>query len=151
MIEPHIPKLIKIMKNDNEDIGLRKVAAEALGNTGYEKALKPLNWMLTEKKKEINDEIKIAILKAIARVRFEDQEIKLFVKNLKSKSNVIKELAKNQLITLEPEKLITMLLESLKNEKYSEKHKNEIINLIGFELSSINVAFPLMNGPPGSG
>lgn len=126
---------VLISDNDSE---IRCEAAKALGKTKYEKALKPLKWILKEK--TIDDEIKLAALRAIAQIRLEEDEIKLFIDDLGSKNRRLRGLIKNQLIHVEPEKLIKVLAKSLSNDKYSIYHKIEIIRLIGYELSSINIS-----------
>jgi len=44
-------------------------------------------------------------------------------------------------VGIEPELLIDSLLGNLKSENISNEHKSEIIKLIGYELSSLNIAF----------
>jgi len=123
----------------DDTIEIKCEAAKALGRIKHEKALKPLKWMLEQDLD--NKDIKLSILKAIKKIRFEDPEIKIFVNELGNSSNSIKEYVSIQLLSLNPEKLINLLLDSLKNKKFSNNHKAELIKLIGYEISSINVSF----------
>jgi len=123
----------------DDSVDIKCEAARALGKTSNEKALKPLKWIL--KQKSIDNEIRLSALRAISNIKFENDEIKLFIKELASKYHPIRESIKNHLILLEPEKLIKNLIESLSDEKFSLHHKIEIIKLIGYELASINVSF----------
>lgn len=123
----------------DDNIIIKCEAAKSLGKTQYEKALKPLKWALEQE--TTTNELKEASLRAIADIRFDEPEIKLFIEELDNRSQSTKEFIKNQLIMLNPEDSIKILLTSLKNEKFSQEHKAEIINLIGLELSSINITF----------
>ncbi len=120
----------------DENIDLKCEAANSLSFLGLEKVLKPLNWILEQE--STDNQVKISTLKAIANVRFSEHEIPLFIKELGNKYQPIKECVTHQLIKLKPKKLIRFLLKSLKEESYSEKHKIEIIKLIGYELSTVN-------------
>ena len=126
-----------LISDDNNDIKCE--AAMVLGKIRYEKALKPLKWVMEQE--STGNEVKEASLKAIANIRLEEPEIHLFIKELANKNHSIKNFVKNQLINLNPEEIIKLLLFSLKDKNFSEELKTEIINLIGFELSSINIAF----------
>ncbi|MFW9968901.1 MAG: HEAT repeat domain-containing protein [Candidatus Odinarchaeota archaeon] len=126
-----------LISDDNVEIKCE--AAKALGRLKHEKALKPLKWVLEQKTVDYN--IKMAVLKAIYKTKFEDSEIKLFISELDSPINSIREYVSIQLLSLNPEKLINLLLKSINNKKLSRKHKSEIIKLIGYEISSINVSF----------
>ena len=126
-----------LISDDNIDI--KCSAAKALGKMGYEKALKPLKWIIDQERS--NDKIKEESLRAIAKIRFDEPEIKLFIEELDNKNPSIKTFIKNQLINLNPEEVIKLLLISLESKDFSKIHKAEIINLIGFELSSINISF----------
>ena len=126
-----------LISDENNDIKCE--AAGALGKMQYEKVLKPLNWILEQD--ATNNDLKEASLKAIANIRFEDPEIQLFIKELGNKNKSIRNFIRNQIIGLNPEKSIVKLVESLKNEELSSYHKTEIIDLIGLELSSINITF----------
>lgn len=126
-----------LISDDNSDIKCE--AAISLGKTQYEKALKPLKWALEQE--TTNNELKEASLRAIANIRFDEPEIKLFIQELDNRTQSIKNFIKNQLIMLNPEDSIKILLRSLKTENFSQDHKAEIINLIGLELSSINITF----------
>ncbi len=123
----------------DEAIEIKCEAAKALGKLNLEKALKPLNWILDQESTDLT--ITLAVLEAISNIRFEEPEIKLFIKNIAAKYTDIKKFARNQLLDLMPDVLIKYLLESLKNENFSNEHKSEIFKLIGYELSSINISF----------
>lgn len=126
-----------LVSDDNNDIKCQ--TAKTLGKMKYEKALKPLKWII---KQEFTDsEVRMAALIAIANIRFTESEIELFIEQLNSDNKKIKEVIKNKLITLSPVVLIKQLIEGLQKDNYYENHKNEIIELIGLELSSLNVSF----------
>ncbi|MFX1496214.1 MAG: HEAT repeat domain-containing protein [Promethearchaeota archaeon] len=118
-----------------EGIETKCEAAKALGKLKYDKALKPLKWILEEKSDNL--ELKISVLKAITKIKFDEEEILLFIKELDTSFNSLKDFIKTQLITLNPEKLIKILLKSLKERKFSDEHNTEIIKLIGAELSTV--------------
>ncbi len=122
----------------DEGIEVKCEAAKSLGNIKYEKAIKPLKWLLKQEK--INHQVKYSALKAIPNVKFQESEIKIFIKELDSNYPSIKKLVRNQLINLSPEKLIIILIESLNEEIVSDDLGNEIIKLIGYELSTVNVS-----------
>ncbi|MCK4778869.1 MAG: HEAT repeat domain-containing protein [Candidatus Lokiarchaeota archaeon] len=123
----------------DDTIEIKCEAAKALGKIKYEKALKPLKWVLEQDPTDYN--IRISALKAIHKTRFEELEIRLFIDELDSTYNSIKDYVSIQLLSLPPKKLIEILLDSLKNKGFSNIHKAEFIKLIGYELSSINVSF----------
>ncbi len=123
----------------DDTIEIKCEAAKALGRIKHQKALKPLKWILEQE--PINNDIRLSALKAIKKVRFEDPEINLFINELDNSYNSIREYVSIELLSLDPKKLIELLLESLKNKKISKDHKAELIKLIGYELSSINVSF----------
>ena len=123
----------------DDTVDIKCEAAKALGRIKHEKALKPLKWVLEQE--PVDYHIKLSVLKALHKTRFEEPEIRLFINELNSKYNSIKEYASIQLLSLQPEKLIGLLLDSLKNKKFSNDHKAELIKLIGYEVSSINVSF----------
>ncbi|UCC19675.1 MAG: HEAT repeat domain-containing protein [Promethearchaeota archaeon] len=127
-----------LLISDNK-IEIKCEAAKALGRIKHEKALKPLKWILEQKPIDYN--IRIAALKAINKTRFEEPEIRLFINELDSNFKSIKEYVFIQLLSLNPGILINLLLDSLKNKKFSNNHKAELIKLIGYEISSINVSF----------
>ena len=120
-------------------IEIKCEAAKALGKIGSEKGLKPLKWILEQGPCDI--EVKIASLKSIQKIRFEEPEIKLFIKELDNEFNSVKEFISIQLLSLNPEILISKLLDALKDKKISNQFKLELIKLIGYELSSINISF----------
>ncbi|MFX1311909.1 MAG: HEAT repeat domain-containing protein [Promethearchaeota archaeon] len=126
-----------------DSIAVKCKAAKALGTIGYEKGLKPLKWEL--EKKSINSQLKISILKAIQKIRFDEPEINLFIDELDSEFNSIKDFVIIQLLTLDPEELINLSLHTLKSKKISNNHKIELIKLIGYKLSSISVSFEDVN------
>ena len=95
-----------------------------------------MKWIL---KRENNDnKLIISVLRAIENIRFEDDEIKLFIKQLNCGEKDIKTCIKNRLINLGPLKLINYLLEILKSENNSEKYEITLLKLIGYELLGIN-------------
>ncbi|MFW9771948.1 MAG: HEAT repeat domain-containing protein [Candidatus Thorarchaeota archaeon] len=122
-----------------ESIEFKCEAAKALGKLKYDKALKPLKWILEEKSDNL--EIKLSVLKAIKKIKFDDEEIELFIRELDSPHNSLRDFILNQLIALNPEKLIKILLKSLKEKEFSDEHNTEIIKLLGTELSTIDISF----------
>lgn len=130
--------LENIMISD-EGIEIKCEAAKALGKLKLEKALKPLNWIVEQK--STDPAILLVALEAINNIRFDETEIRLFIENLDAQYNDVKKFARNQLLDLAPDVLIKYLLDSLKNDNYSNEHKSEIFKLIGYELSSINISF----------
>ena len=126
-----------LISEDNREIQCS--ASKALGKIRHEKALKPLKWILEQEL--INDEVKEAALRAIAKIRFNESEIKLFIKELNNNVQSIREFVKHQLTNLNPEEIIKYLVRALNKKSFSEDLKAEIISLIGFELSGINVSF----------
>ncbi len=121
------------------NIDIKCEAAKALGKLENEKTLKPLKWTLEQKSTDVN--LRLAILKAIKKTKFKVPQITIFINDLDSEYSTIKEYVRNQLVGVEPEILISLLLENLESENISNRHKSEIIKLIGYELSSINVSF----------
>jgi HEAT repeat protein len=120
-----------------EGVTIKCEAAKALGRLRLEKGLKPLRWILNQ---EFNDpDIYIAALKSIGKIRFEKEEIKLYIQYLDSVFNSIKNFVKNKLLDIEPAYLIQSLVSALKDNNLSNKHKSEIIKLMGYEISSINM------------
>ena len=124
-----------LISDDNPE--LKSEAANSLSFLGITDALKPLKWILEQE--STNNQVKISALKAIADIKFQEPEIKLFIKELDSQYQSIRECVVHQLIKLKPEKLIKPLLESLKDEDYSEKHKIEVIKLISYLLTPLKV------------
>ena len=90
-------------------------------------------------------ELRIAALTALRKIRFDEPQINIYINELDSRYNSIRELVKNHLVEVEPEVLINSLVSYLKSSDISNEHKTEIIKLIGYELSSINIAFQDMN------
>jgi len=123
----------------DEEVEIKREAAKAIGKIYYEKGLKPLKWVLEQY--PIDHNVKLSVLKAIKRIKFEDSEIQLFINELDSRYPSIKQFVKDELLSLTPELLINRLLTSLRKKKYSEEHKIEILKLIGHDLSSINISF----------
>ncbi|MFX1280704.1 MAG: HEAT repeat domain-containing protein [Promethearchaeota archaeon] len=120
-------------------ISIKCEAAKALGKIHHEKGLKPLNWVLEQK--QIDNQIKLSVLKAIQQIRFQDSEVELFINELDCGDKSIKDYVITRLLSLNPEYLIGVLLQSLKIEHFSNNHKTELIKLIGYELSSINISY----------
>ncbi|MFX1597324.1 MAG: HEAT repeat domain-containing protein, partial [Promethearchaeota archaeon] len=131
-----------LLVSDNK-VEIKCEAAKALGRIKHEKGLKPLKWILEQE--QIDNQIKFSVLKAIHKIKFEDPEIQLFINELDSNYNSIKDYVTIQLLSLNPEDLIKLSLSSLKNKRYSNNHKTELVKLIGYELSSINVSFEDMS------
>jgi HEAT repeat protein len=126
-----------------DKLDLKCEAAKALGKLKSEKALKPLRWMLEQKIDNV--ELRLATLKAIMKIKFDEPEINVFIKELDSRYIVIRDFVRNHLVEVEPEILINTLVSNLKSKDISNDHKTEIIKLIGYELSSINIAFQDLN------
>ena len=120
-------------------VDIKCEAAKALGKLNLDKALKPLIWVLEQDDKSV--QLKLATLKAIRKIRFDDEEVIIYIQELGSNSTAIKDFVRDKLLTLDPEKLISASLNSLKNMNISYQHKSEIIKLMGYELESINVSF----------
>ena len=120
-------------------VSIKCEAAKALGRIKHEKGLKPLKWVLEQKK--MDNQIKLSALKALSKIRFHEPEIQLFINELENKSNAIKDFVTIQLLSLNPEELIGLLINSLEAKPFSNEHKAEIIKLIGYEVSSINVSY----------
>lgn len=120
-------------------VDIKCEAAKALGRIKHEKGLKPLKWVLEQKK--IDNQIKLSALKALSKIRFQEPEIQLFISELENNSNAIKDFVTIQLLSLNPEELIGLLINSLEAKPFSNEHKAEIIKLIGYEVSSINVSY----------
>jgi HEAT repeat protein len=149
-ISNYIPKLknecfttIENILISEDKIDLKCEAAKALGKLKNDKALKPLNWILDQRIDNVD--LRLAALKAIRKIKFEEPQINAFIKELDSRYNTIREFVRNYLVEVEPEILITSLVTNLKSEDISNEHKTEIIKVIGYELSSINIAFQDMN------
>ena len=123
----------------DEKVYIKCEAAKAIGRIKHEKGLKPLKWILEQKK--VDNQIKLSVFKAIRQIRFQEPEVQLFINELDSNFNAIKDFITIQLLSLNPEDLISLLLESLKNKRFSNKHKAELVKLIGYELSSINISY----------
>ncbi len=126
-----------------DKLDLKCEAAKALGKLKSDKALKPLRWMLEQKIDSV--ELRLATLKAIMNIKFDEPEINVFIKELDSRYNAIRDFVRNHLVEVEPEILINSLVTNLKSKNISNDHKTEIIKLIGYELSSINLAFQDLN------
>jgi len=145
-ISNYIPRLkddcFAIIENvliSEEKIDLKCEAAKALGKLKYDKALKPLNWILEQNIDSVD--LRLATLKAIMNVKFDEPQINSFIKELDSRHNSVKKFVRNHLVGIEPEKFIDLLLKNLKSENIGFENKSEIIKLIGYELSSINIPF----------
>jgi len=145
-VSNYIPQLKKecftIIENvliSEDKIDLKCEAAKALGKLKNDKALEPLNWILEQKIDSVD--LRLAVLRAIMNIKFGEPQINTFIKELDSRYNSVKEFVRNYLVGIEPENLIDLLLRNLKSENISNEHKSEIIKLIGYEISSINIAF----------
>ncbi|MFX0176074.1 MAG: HEAT repeat domain-containing protein [Candidatus Hodarchaeota archaeon] len=123
----------------DDGVEIKCEAAKALGKLKFEKALEPLNWILNQKTE--NATLRISALKAIKKIRFGEPEIELFINELENEFNSVREYVKNQILTLDLETLIKSSLKSLKKKNLSDVHKSEIIKIMGFQLSSINIPF----------
>jgi len=135
------PTCFEILENvlvSDDDIEIKSEAAKALGRLKNKKALKPLKYILEQH--HTDNIIKTTVLRAIASIRFAEKEIKLFIKHLECRDKSVKTCIKNRLINLGPEELLIYLLDSLKNDNFSEKHEITLIKLIGYELSGINLS-----------
>ena len=130
--------LENLLVSDNV-IEIKREAAKAIGRIKYEKSLKPLKWVLEQK--PVNNNIKLAVLKAIHKTRFEEHEIKLFINELDNEFQSIKDFVTIQLLSLKPGKLIDLLLITVEDKKFSNKHHTEVLRLLGYEISSINITF----------
>jgi len=145
-ISNYIPQLkdecFAIIENvliSEDKIDVKCEAAKTLGKLKNTKALKPLNWILEQNIDSVD--LRLAALKAIKNIKFDRPQITTFIKELDSRYNSVKEFVRNHLVGIEPELLIDSLLGNLKSENISNEHKSEIIKLIGYELSSLNIAF----------
>lgn len=145
-ISNYIPQLkdecFAIIENvliSEDKIDVKCEAAKTLGKLKNNKALKPLNWILEQNIDSVD--LRLAALKAIKNIKFDRPQITTFIKELDSRYNSVKEFVRNHLVGIEPELLIDSLLGNLKSENISNEHKSEIIKLIGYELSSLNIAF----------
>lgn len=123
----------------DDKVDIKCEAAKAIGRIKHEKGLKPLKWILEQK--QVDNQIKLSVLEAIHKIKFQEPEILLFIKELDSNYHSIKDFVTVQLLSLNPEELIDLLLNSLKSKTYSNKHNIELIKLIGYELSSINISY----------
>ncbi|MEJ2248286.1 MAG: HEAT repeat domain-containing protein [Candidatus Lokiarchaeota archaeon] len=121
----------------DKDLELKCEAANSLGKLNYKKAIEPLKWILEQS--NINYRIKLSALKAISDIQFEP-ELGLFINYLDSEYKSIRKFVKYKLLDIQPERLIPILLEFL-GKPISNKHKSEIIKLIGNIISSFNVSY----------
>lgn len=122
----------------DKDIELKCEAATSLGKLKLEKGLEPLKWLLNEA--SLDQGAKKKILKAIHDCRFEKPEIELFLSHLDSKYNAINDYVKNALLNLSPEMAIHIFLDFLE-QNISDIARKEIIKLIGYEISGLNVSY----------
>ncbi len=137
LIEENFTIFENLLISDDK-VDIRCEAAKALGRIKDERGLKPLNWILEQE--DINNEIKLSVFKAIHKIKFQETEIQQFINELASDYAPIRDFVTIQLLSLNPEKLIFLLVESLKRRVASNTQKTEIIKLIGYELSSINIS-----------
>ncbi len=133
---------IIVSQESNEFV---KEAAISFGKSKQVKALKPLIWYLKKEEKPTDPSLISVILRAIADIRFDDDEIKLFIEFLDFKSKEVNETVRDELLSVIPGKLVGHLLVSLKSEGFSENLKKEIVDLLGFELLNINISFENSN------
>jgi HEAT repeat protein len=126
-----------------DKIDLKCQAAKALGKLKNNKALKPLNWTLHQRIDSAD--LRLATLKAIRKIKFDEPEINIFIKELDSRHIGVREFVKNHLVEVEPNILINSLVSYLRTGDISNEHKIEIIKLIGYELSSINLTYQDIN------
>ncbi|MFW9987307.1 MAG: HEAT repeat domain-containing protein [Candidatus Odinarchaeota archaeon] len=122
----------------DDKIEIKCEATKALGRIKHQRALKLLKWLLEQE--SVNNKVKLSALKAIRKICFNEPEIRLFINELNNKFNSIKECVSNELLSLKPEKLINLLIESLKEKNYSNSHKAEILRLIGYKISRFSVS-----------
>ncbi|MHA1724799.1 MAG: HEAT repeat domain-containing protein [Promethearchaeota archaeon] len=134
-------KILESILISEENLELKCEAALALGKLGYEESLKPLRWILEDEHASKNNELVLSAFKSIPSIRFGEKEIQLFINYLTHEYQPIQEFVKNQLLALAPEELVINLLTALSREDFSEKQKLAIVNLIGFELASLNVTY----------
>ncbi|KKM77702.1 hypothetical protein LCGC14_1367380 [marine sediment metagenome] len=120
----------------SNEVVIKSEAAKALGRIKNEKGLKPLKWILEQN--QINDQIKLSALKAIKEIRFHEPEVELFIHELDDSFKPIRDFVSVQLLGLSPNKLVDLLLDSLKNRNLSNFHKMESIKLLANKLSGIN-------------
>ncbi|KKK40422.1 hypothetical protein LCGC14_0767230 [marine sediment metagenome] len=120
----------------SDQVVIKSEAAKALGRIKHEKGLKPLKWILEQN--QINDQIKLSALKAIKEIRFHEPEVELFIHELDDSFKPIRDFVSVQLLGLSPNKLVDLLLDSLKNRSLSNFHKMESIKLLAHKLSGIN-------------
>jgi len=121
------------------NIDIKCEAAKALGKLKYEKALKPLKWTLEQK--SVGADLRLAVLKAIVETKLKEPQITILINELDSDYISIRDYVKSQLVELEPKVIVVVLLDNLESESISNKHKSEIIKIIGYELSSIINSF----------
>ncbi|TFF88970.1 MAG: hypothetical protein EU548_08225, partial [Promethearchaeota archaeon] len=119
-------------------IKLKCEAATSLGKLKIEMGLEPLKWLLDQS--EMDYESRKTVLRAIHGCRFEKPEIKLFLTYIDSPYKTIKNYVKNTLLNLGPETAIDIFLDFLE-QNISDVAKKELINLIGYEISGLNVSF----------
>ena len=138
IMEDCFDSLENILISD-DNIEIKCETAKLIGKLRLKSGLGPLKWVLNNIKNVPS--LRTAVLKAIKKIKFEEDEIDLFINELNSPFNSVKEFIKNQLLSVPPDILIRKLLESLKIESFSNEMKTEIIKLIGIGLSSINITF----------
>ncbi len=122
----------------DKDIELKCEAATSLGKLKIEMGLEPLKWLLEQE--DLAHDAKKKILKAIHDCRFEKPEIEIFLNYLDSSYNTIRDYVKNALLNLSPENAIHIFLNFMA-QNISEIARKELIKLIGYELSGLNVSY----------
>jgi HEAT repeat protein len=121
----------------DKDIDIKCEAANSLGKLKFEKAIEPLKWILNQS--NLNYRITLSALKAISEIQSKP-DANLFIDYLDSEYNSIREFVKYKLLDIQPEHLISKLLDYLGNS-ISNKHKTEIIKLIAEVVSSFNISY----------
>ena len=135
-------KCYEILENfliSEENTAMKCESARSLATLGFNKGAKPLKWIL--KQKQIDQSLKLATLKALSKLHFEEEEIDLFIRELDCEDDSIHECVKNTLIDLSPAVLIQSLVRFLQKDDLSYSQKIEIIKLLSLELNTVNVSF----------
>ncbi|MHA1329255.1 MAG: HEAT repeat domain-containing protein [Promethearchaeota archaeon] len=127
IMEDCFDSLENILISD-DNIEIKCETAKLIGKLRLKSGLGPLKWVLNNIKNVPS--LRTAVLKAIKKIKFEEDEIDLFINELNSPFNSVKEFIKNQLLSVPPDILIRKLLESLKIESFSNEMKTEIIRIL---------------------
>lgn len=132
-------ELLENLVISEKDESIKGEATKALGELQYEKALKPLKWLLEQE--NVGPKLMITALRAIANIRMDLPEITLFIEHLGCPVKTVKACIMNKFTQISPDILICALLRSLARQDFKETHKAEIIKAIGFNLASIDMSF----------